>query len=74
MFHEASEWREGIQIFFKVTPCNSNTSFYEFAQKFRFIQDCLNIPYMLESIPVENGEYDIKYETILPTRKAETIT
>mmetsp|Transcript_1954 Transcript_1954/g.3396 ORF Transcript_1954/g.3396 Transcript_1954/m.3396 type:complete len:150 (+) Transcript_1954:1660-2109(+) len=59
VFLKHSKWREGLQIFFRSNSVHRQYKRLSLPERFRFIQDCLMIPYELCLIPKDAEEEDI---------------
>ena len=53
------KWREGYKIFFKSLSVHHQYKVLSFAERFRFIRDCMMLPYQMEYIPQEEDEEDL---------------
>lgn len=69
------KWREGFKIFFKSLSVHHQYKMLSFPERFRFIRDCLMLPYQLETIPFEpedDSDYPYTYENNLSDEEARS--
>ena len=54
IFLKQVKWREGYQIFFKAKSVRQHYKLLLLPDRFRFIRDCLMLPYRMELIPCDS--------------------